>query len=102
MIERRIGWTLLGAIAGAAVAGWQRNREAAAPELRHDRPRPTPAAPPLIAYIYQRPDELAVRMSVGTSPATATERGIFGTLEKAQAVARSSGFRLAWEGAKQL
>jgi hypothetical protein len=96
----RVAYTLLGAIGGLILAGRRRDRERAA--AAHAPAAARAPAPPVFAYIYQRPDEVAVRMSSGTSPATAVEMGIFGTVEKAQEIAKQKGWTLAWEGARAL
>lgn len=99
MRHPRVAYTLLGAIGGLILAGRRRDRErqAAPPAAAARAP-----APPVFAYIYQRPSEIAVRMSSGTSPTTAVEMGIFGTVDKAQAIAKQKGWQLAWDGARAL
>ena len=64
-------------------------------------PRP-PAPPKRFAYIYQEPNEIAVRMAIGTSPRTAREMGIFGSPAMAEKVAREQGATLAWQGVREL
>ena len=104
----RAGVVGLGAL-GAAAAALVLVRGApgtSVPEGRTSRARfPTPAAPKvpdLIAYIYRRPNETAVRMALGTSPATAREMGIFSSEAKARAVAEKQKARLAWAGVRDL
>jgi hypothetical protein len=61
---------------------------------------PTPAK--RFAYIYQQPNEIAVRMAIGTSPREAREMGIFGSPAMAAKVAADQGATLAWQGVREL
>lgn len=66
---------------------------------------PPPQAPPLVAYIYQLPDDAfeTVRMAIAEQPGgTPREMGIFSSEANALKVVQENGWALAWPGVQQL
>ena len=65
---------------------------------------PMSDAPPVYAYLYQLPQDSfsTTRMAFGPAGATPVEMGVFGTPQAAAALAATKGWRLAWDGVRQL
>jgi hypothetical protein len=61
-------------------------------------------APPVFAYLYQLPDDAfaTTRMAFGETESGAQEMGIFDSPDAARKVAESKGWRMAWDGVRQL
>ncbi len=61
-------------------------------------------APKKVAYLYQLPQDIftTTRMAVGNEGKTPEEMGIFGSPDAAIRLANSRGWKLAWDGVRQL
>jgi len=103
-----IALLLLAAI-GAIVGLRRRAPSSPAPRLPSSTRPPAyglpwrpPSPPKKFAYIYQDPNEIQIRMAIGTSPRDAREMGLFGSEAMAVKVAREQGATLAWQGVREL
>lgn len=75
----------------------------AAPPANNDG-TPMSDAPPVYAYLYQLPDDSfsTTRMAFGPQGAVPQEMGIFDSPGAAAKVAGQNGWKMAWNGVRQL
>lgn len=89
-------------IVGALLLGGRAATKATT-TARAPEPQPPPG-PQTFAYLYRLPGDAyeTVRMASGVGGAKPVEMGIFAAPAAAVAVAHANGWRLAWEGVREM